>query len=52
MDLIDQAGARRRLAHSGDIDVEALRAQVATLTAAKGAAVARAPYEEAARQRR
>ena len=51
IDLIDQAGARRRLALSGDVDVEALRAQVATLTASKDAAVAEEHYEEASRLR-
>ncbi|MCS6551587.1 ATP-dependent Clp protease ATP-binding subunit [Curtobacterium flaccumfaciens pv. flaccumfaciens] len=47
IDLIDQAGARRRLALSGDVDVEALRAQVADLTARKDRAVAEEHYEEA-----
>ena len=47
IDLIDQAGARRRLARSGDVDVEALRAQVADLTARKDHAVAEEQYEEA-----
>ncbi|OII13984.1 ATP-dependent Clp protease ATP-binding subunit [Curtobacterium sp. MCBA15_008] len=51
IDLIDQAGARRRLARSGDVDVSALRAQVATLTASKDAAVAEEHYEEASRLR-
>ncbi|WP_420367709.1 ATP-dependent Clp protease ATP-binding subunit [Curtobacterium sp. L1-20] len=51
IDLIDQAGARRRLARSGDVDVEALRAQIATLTASKDAAVAEEHYEEASRLR-
>ncbi|GAA3338267.1 ATP-dependent Clp protease ATP-binding subunit [Curtobacterium pusillum] len=51
IDLIDQAGARRRLALSGDVDVEALRSQVATLTASKDAAVAEEHYEEASRLR-
>jgi ATP-dependent Clp protease ATP-binding subunit ClpC len=51
IDLVDQAGARRRLALSGDVDVEALRAQVATLTASKDAAVAEEHYEEASRLR-
>ncbi|MBA8990305.1 ATP-dependent Clp protease ATP-binding subunit ClpC [Curtobacterium pusillum] len=51
IDLIDQAGARRRLALSGDVDVAALRSQVATLTASKDAAVAEEHYEEASRLR-
>ena len=51
IDLVDQAGARRRLALSGDVDVEALRAQVAALTASKDAAVAEEHYEEASRLR-
>ncbi|MGN8048765.1 ATP-dependent Clp protease ATP-binding subunit [Curtobacterium sp. 22159] len=51
IDLIDQAGARRRLALSGDVDVDALRAQIATLTASKDAAVAEEHYEEASRLR-
>ena len=51
IDLVDQAGARRRLALSGDVDVEALRAQVGTLTASKDAAVAEEHYEEASRLR-
>ncbi len=51
IDLIDQAGARRRLALSGDVDVEALRAQIATLSASKDAAVAEERYEEASRLR-
>ncbi|PYY42438.1 ATP-dependent Clp protease ATP-binding subunit [Curtobacterium sp. MCPF17_046] len=47
IDLIDQAGARRRLARSGDVDVDALRAEVADLTARKDRAVAGEQYEEA-----
>ncbi|PZE90898.1 ATP-dependent Clp protease ATP-binding subunit [Curtobacterium sp. MCBD17_008] len=47
IDLIDQAGARRRLARSGDVDVDALRAEVADLTARKDRAVAEEQYEEA-----
>ncbi len=47
IDLVDQAGARRRLALSGDVDVEALRAQVTDLTARKDRAVAEEHYEEA-----
>ncbi|MEJ8283067.1 ATP-dependent Clp protease ATP-binding subunit [Curtobacterium citreum] len=51
IDLIDQAGARRRLARSGDVDVEALRDQVAELLAEKDRAVAEERYEEASRLR-
>ncbi|PZF13395.1 ATP-dependent Clp protease ATP-binding subunit [Curtobacterium sp. MCPF17_011] len=47
IDLIDQAGARRRLARSGDVDVDTLRTQVAELTARKDRAVAEEQYEEA-----
>jgi len=51
IDLIDQAGARRRLARSGDVDVEALHDQVAELLAEKDRAVAEERYEEASRLR-
>ncbi|ROP66849.1 ATP-dependent Clp protease ATP-binding subunit [Curtobacterium sp. PhB115] len=51
IDLIDQAGARRRLARSGDVDVEALRSQVASLTTEKDHAVVEERYEEASRLR-
>jgi ATP-dependent Clp protease ATP-binding subunit ClpC len=51
IDLIDQAGARRRLALSGDVDVVALRARVAELSAAKDRAVAEEQYEDASRLR-
>ncbi|PZF59688.1 ATP-dependent Clp protease ATP-binding subunit [Curtobacterium sp. MCSS17_008] len=51
IDLIDQAGARRRLALSGDVDVETLRDQVAELQADKDRAVAEELYEEASRLR-
>ncbi len=51
IDLVDQAGARRRLALSGDADVEALRDQVAELRADKDRAVAEELYEEASRLR-
>ncbi|QQD77607.1 ATP-dependent Clp protease ATP-binding subunit [Curtobacterium sp. YC1] len=47
IDLVDQAGARRRLALSGDVDVEALRTQVADLTTRKDRAVAEEHYEKA-----
>ncbi len=47
IDLIDQAGARHRLARPGIVDVEALRAEVADLTARKDRAVAGEHYEEA-----
>ena len=51
IDLIDQAGARRRLARSGDVDVEALRDQVAELLADKDRAVSAEDYEAASRLR-
>ncbi|ROS73806.1 ATP-dependent Clp protease ATP-binding subunit ClpC [Curtobacterium sp. PhB130] len=51
IDLIDQAGARRRLARSGDVDVDALRAEVADLTVQKDRAVAEELYEDASRLR-
>ncbi|MBT2501151.1 ATP-dependent Clp protease ATP-binding subunit [Curtobacterium sp. ISL-83] len=51
IDLIDQAGARRRLALSGDVDVTALRDQVAALSAEKDRAVAEELYEVASRLR-
>ncbi|QCR43518.1 AAA family ATPase [Curtobacterium sp. SGAir0471] len=51
IDLVDQAGARRRLALSGDVDVEALRDQVGELQADKDRAVAEELYEEASRLR-
>lgn len=51
IDLIDQAGARRRLALSGDVDVAALREQVDALTSEKDAAVADERYEDASRLR-
>ncbi|WP_144758602.1 ATP-dependent Clp protease ATP-binding subunit [Curtobacterium sp. 9128] len=51
IDLIDQAGARRRLARSGDVDVEALRDELAELQAEKDRAVAEELYEEASRLR-
>ncbi|SDQ93560.1 ATP-dependent Clp protease ATP-binding subunit ClpC [Curtobacterium sp. UNCCL20] len=51
IDLVDQAGARRRLALSGSVDVDALRAQVTTLVADKDRAVADERYEEASRLR-
>ncbi|SBN63470.1 ATP-dependent Clp protease ATP-binding subunit ClpC [Curtobacterium sp. 9128] len=51
IDLIDQAGARRRLARSGEVDVEALRDQLAELLADKDRAVAEELYEEASRLR-
>jgi ATP-dependent Clp protease ATP-binding subunit ClpC len=47
IDLIDQAGGRRRLARSGDVDVQALRSEVALLTVRKDRAVAEERYEEA-----
>jgi ATP-dependent Clp protease ATP-binding subunit ClpC len=51
IDLIDQAGARRRLLRSGEVDVEALRDQVAELMAEKDRAVAEERYEQASRLR-
>lgn len=51
IDLVDQAGARRRLALSGDVDIEALRDQVSELQADKDRAVAEELYEEASRLR-
>nr|WP_235510765.1 ATP-dependent Clp protease ATP-binding subunit [Curtobacterium sp. Leaf261] len=47
IDLIDQAGARRRLALSGSEDVDALRAEVVGLQVEKDAAVAAERYEDA-----
>jgi ATP-dependent Clp protease ATP-binding subunit ClpC len=47
IDLIDQAGARRRLALSGAVDVDALRAEVVALQAEKDTAVAAERYEDA-----
>jgi len=51
IDLIDQAGARRRLLLAATPDVAALRARVAELESAKAAAVAAERYEEASRLR-
>ncbi|WIB66005.1 ATP-dependent Clp protease ATP-binding subunit [Curtobacterium sp. MCBD17_035] len=51
IDLIDQAGARRRLALSGTVDVDALRAEIVDLQSAKDRAVAEEQYEEASRLR-
>jgi ATP-dependent Clp protease ATP-binding subunit ClpC len=51
IDLIDQAGARRRLLRSGDVDIEALRDQLAELMAEKDRAVTEERYEEASRLR-
>ncbi|OII35282.1 AAA family ATPase [Curtobacterium sp. MMLR14_010] len=51
IDLIDQAGARRRLLRSGDVDIEALRDQLAELMAEKDRAVSEERYEEASRLR-
>ncbi|WP_066518882.1 ATP-dependent Clp protease ATP-binding subunit [Curtobacterium ammoniigenes] len=47
IDLIDQAGARRRLALSGTVDVEATRSEIARLQQQKDRAVAEEQYEEA-----
>jgi ATP-dependent Clp protease ATP-binding subunit ClpC len=53
IDLIDQAGARRRLRVGGGarVDVAALRAQLAELESSKRAAVAAERYEEASQVR-
>nr|WP_123548588.1 ATP-dependent Clp protease ATP-binding subunit [Frigoribacterium sp. PhB107] len=53
IDLIDQAGARRRLRLGGvaRVDVAALRAQLAELESSKRAAVAAERYEEASQVR-
>ncbi|MDR6622102.1 ATP-dependent Clp protease ATP-binding subunit [Sinomonas atrocyanea] len=51
IDLIDQAGARLSLARGPRVDLEALGARVADLTAQKEAAIAREAYEEASRLR-
>ena len=51
IDLIDQAGARRRLALGLRVDVPALQARVAELEADKVRAVAEERYEEASRLR-
>ncbi|TDT63158.1 ATP-dependent Clp protease ATP-binding subunit ClpC [Frigoribacterium sp. PhB116] len=53
IDLIDQAGARRRLRLGGvaRVDVAALRAQLAELESSKHAAVAAERYEEASQVR-
>ena len=47
IDLIDQAGARRRLSLSGSVDIEAIRAQIVRLQQQKDRAVAEEQYEEA-----
>ncbi|MGY4856478.1 ATP-dependent Clp protease ATP-binding subunit [Cryobacterium sp. AP23] len=51
IDLIDQAGARARLALGSRVDVDALREQLAGLETAKAVAVAAEAYEEASRLR-
>jgi ATP-dependent Clp protease ATP-binding subunit ClpC len=51
IDLIDQAGARRRLALSGTVDAEAVQAQIVDLQRQKDRAVAEEQYEEASRLR-
>jgi len=51
IDLIDQAGARARLALGSRVDVEGLREQQAALETAKTEAVAAEHYEEASRLR-
>ncbi|HEV7624033.1 MAG TPA: ATP-dependent Clp protease ATP-binding subunit [Amnibacterium sp.] len=51
IDLIDQAGARKRLALGGRVDVESLRARATGLEADKARAVTEERYEEASRLR-
>ena len=51
IDLIDQAGARARLALGSRVDVAALRDQLTGLETAKTVAVAAEAYEEASRLR-
>ena len=51
IDLLDQAGARRRLALGSRVDVSALRARLAVLETEKNRAVAEEHYEEASRLR-
>jgi ATP-dependent Clp protease ATP-binding subunit ClpC len=51
IDLIDQAGARKRLALGGRVDVASLRARVTGLEAEKARAVGEERYEEASRLR-
>jgi ATP-dependent Clp protease ATP-binding subunit ClpC len=51
IDLIDQAGARRRLSLGSSVDVGAMRARLTELESAKNAAVAEERYEEASQLR-
>ncbi|MGN6446988.1 ATP-dependent Clp protease ATP-binding subunit [Amnibacterium sp.] len=51
IDLVDQAGARRRLALGVQVDVAALQARIGELEADKTRAVAAEHYEEASRLR-
>ncbi len=51
IDLIDQAGARRRLSLGSSVDTAALRARLADLESDKNRAVAEERYEEASRLR-
>ncbi|MGO4782861.1 ATP-dependent Clp protease ATP-binding subunit [Cryobacterium sp. W22_MBD10_FK3] len=51
IDLIDQAGARARLALGSRVDIEGLREQQTALETAKTLAVAAEAYEEASRLR-
>jgi ATP-dependent Clp protease ATP-binding subunit ClpC len=51
IDLIDQAGARARLALGSRVDIDALREQLTGLETAKSDAVAVEDYEEASRLR-
>jgi ATP-dependent Clp protease ATP-binding subunit ClpC len=51
IDLIDQAGARRRLRLGSTVDVAGLKARIAELDSAKATAVDAEHYEEASRLR-
>jgi len=51
IDLIDQAGARARLALGSRVDIDGLREQQTALETAKSVAVAAEAYEEASRLR-
>ncbi|WP_208321954.1 ATP-dependent Clp protease ATP-binding subunit [Paramicrobacterium chengjingii] len=51
IDLIDQAGARKRLADGGAVDIDALRDKLSTLDAEKADAVGREDYELASQVR-
>jgi ATP-dependent Clp protease ATP-binding subunit ClpC len=51
IDLIDQAGARRRLSLGSSVDVASMRARLGELESAKNQAVAEERYEEASQLR-